>query len=188
MGRNLTLVRRVGTKKPQLTRHSLLERDSSGYAVPTAVLDRLARGGLKVEYWDRIFFPKSERHIKCPTRGHICRVQMKIAHCQGQVAWVPVVTECKAQKSAESYRRHLLNCHLATPRGIKKRSNVKKPATRGVIKPTSNATDHGIESAPQCFTKGPRVGKRKRADEDDSTSHSQNEPSARNRSKRQRTA
>jgi hypothetical protein len=179
MGRNPILVRRVSTQRPQLTRLPLLERDSLGYALPTAVLDRLAQGGLRVEYWDRLFFPESEKHTKCPTRGHICRVQRKIVRRgQGQVAWEPVVTECRAQKSGESYRRHLLNCHLATPRGTKKRSNAKKPATRRPDEPTSNATDRCVEYGS--------VGKRKRDEEEDDTSHSQGEPSARNHPKRQR--
>lgn len=165
----------------------LLERDSLGYALPTAILDRLARGGLKVECWDRLFFPESEKHTKCPTRGHICRVQKKIVHHRGQAAWVPVVTECRAQKSAESYRRHLLNCHLATPRGTKKRTNVKPSAPRRLAKPSGNVTDRRVECSSQGSTEGSRVAKRKRDDEDDGYSPSQDEPSARNHSKRQRT-
>jgi hypothetical protein len=98
----------------------LTAKDPQGYALPNAALAFIAtisrQNPLSTKYFDGLFFPSHEKHEKDGRQGHICRVQMRITRDQrGCPVWVQKEKDCGSMKTGESYRRHLLHVHLATP-------------------------------------------------------------------------
>jgi hypothetical protein len=109
-----------------------LAKNWLGYALPEAALALIAtsRHTLRAKRLDRVFFPEEDRHVKDATRGHICRVRMRIGRNEGEDAdedadgrpvWIPMDKPCASQMTGHSYRRHLFEKHLAMPRLVGKR-------------------------------------------------------------------
>jgi hypothetical protein len=94
-------------------------KDAFGYVIPQAAWERLCAPGppLPTEEFDPQFFPPDQASQRTNKDGRVCQVRAKVTNT-GPAVWMPSDGPCnRILKSGDSYRRHVVLCHLGCQRG-----------------------------------------------------------------------
>jgi len=101
-------------------RQNLFPKHANDYVEIEAAWNRLlTRPALPTDDFDELFFPSDQAAKILDNGGRICRVKASVTK-SGLAEWVPHPFDrpCDHKlKSADSYRRHVINQHLGCPRG-----------------------------------------------------------------------
>jgi hypothetical protein len=93
-----------------------LAKDANGYVVIEAAWDRLlAKPALPTDDFDELFFPSDQAAEPFGQNGRRCRIKASVTE-SGQAKWEPHPPCGQELESVDSYRRHVINQHLACPR------------------------------------------------------------------------